>query len=105
MAPRGCYVPEETPACLDIYVLNEMTEVWSENAAARYDEDHQVKTLAEVEFVAGDMPAKWLCQINHDFHEVKLFLATPGPLRHRGDAPHGLRDLAARPAERSEGDV
>jgi hypothetical protein len=29
-----------------------------------------------VEFVAGDMPAKWMCQINHDFHEVKLFLAT-----------------------------
>jgi hypothetical protein len=22
------------------------------------------------------MPAKWLCRINHDFHEVKLFLAT-----------------------------
>jgi len=32
--------------------------------------------LTEVEFVAGDMPAKWLWHINHDFHEVKCFLAT-----------------------------
>jgi hypothetical protein len=32
--------------------------------------------LTEVEFVAGDMPAQWMCKINHDFHEVKLFLAT-----------------------------
>jgi len=30
--------------------------------------------LTEVEFVAGDMPAKRLRRINHD-HEVKLFLA------------------------------
>jgi hypothetical protein len=103
MAPRGCYVPPETPA-LDMYTLNEMSEVWSENAAALYDEAvvrqwnsvtdipwHKLEKLpddiersicqmctgfAEVEFVAGDMPAKWLCRINHDFHEVKLFLAT-----------------------------
>jgi hypothetical protein len=104
MAPRGCYIPEDTPACLDMYTLNEMTEIWAENAAALYDEavvrqwnsvtdipwdkledlpDDIEKSvcqmctgLAEVEFVAGDMPAKWMCQINHDFHEVKLFLAT-----------------------------
>ena len=103
MAPRGCYVPDDTPA-LDLYTLNEMSEVWSENAAALYDEavvrqwnsvtdvpwdkleklpDDIEKAvcqmctgLTEIEFVAGDMPAQWLCRINHDFHEVKLFLAT-----------------------------
>ncbi|MBQ74351.1 MAG: hypothetical protein CMQ20_04910 [Gammaproteobacteria bacterium] len=103
MAPRGCYVPDETPG-LDQYTLNEMSEVWSENAAALYDEavvrqwnsvtdipwdkleklpDDIEKSvcqmctgLTEVEFVAGDMPAQWLHRINHDFHEVKLFLAT-----------------------------
>ncbi len=103
MAPRGCYVPDDTPA-LDLYTLNEMSEVWSENAAALYDEavvrqwnsvtdvpwDKLEKLpddiersvcqmctgLTEIEFVAGDMPAQWLCRINHDFHEVKLFLAT-----------------------------
>jgi hypothetical protein len=104
MAPRGCFIPEDTPAALDMYVLNEMTEVWSENAAALYDEAvvrqwnsvtdipwdkleelpedieksvcQMCTGLTEIEFVAGDMPDKWLCQINHDFHEVKLFLAT-----------------------------
>ena len=103
MAPRGCFIPSDTPA-LNMYTLNEMTEVWAENAAALYDEavmrqwnsitdipwekleklpDDIEKSvcqmctgLTEIEFVAGDMPAKWLAQINHDFHEVKLFLAT-----------------------------
>ncbi len=103
MAPRGCHVPEETPS-LGLYTLNEKSEFWAENAAALYDEavvrqwnsvtdvpwdkleklpDDIEKSVcqmctgfAEIEFVAGDMPAKWLCQINHDFHEVKLFLAT-----------------------------
>jgi hypothetical protein len=27
--------------------------------------------LTEVEFIAADMPVKWLWHINHDFHEVK----------------------------------
>ncbi len=103
MAPRGSFVPAETPG-LDMYTLNEMSEIWSENAAALYDEAvvrqwnsvtdvpwHKLEKLpddiersvcqmctgfTEIEFVAGDMPAKWLCRINHDFHEVKLFLAT-----------------------------
>ena len=103
MAPRGCYVPEETPG-LDQYTLNEMAEVWAVNAGALYDEavvrqwnsvtdipwDKLEKLpediersvcqlctgLTEIEFVAGDMPAQWLARINHDFHEVKLFLAT-----------------------------
>jgi len=104
MAPRGCHVPEDTPEQLAQYTLNEMSEVWSENAAALYDEavvrqwnsvtdvpwdkleklpDDIEKSvcqmctgLTEVEFVAGDMPAQWMARINHDFHEVKLFLAT-----------------------------
>ncbi|MFQ5479232.1 MAG: ferritin-like domain-containing protein [Candidatus Binatia bacterium] len=103
MAPRGSFVPDNTPS-LDMYTVNEMSEVWSENAAALYDEavtrqwnsvtdvpwdkleklpDDLEKAMCqmctgftEVEFVAGDMPAKWLCRINHDYHEVKLFLAT-----------------------------
>ncbi len=104
MAPRGCHIPEETPPSLSMYTLNEKSEVWAENAATLYDEavvrqwnsttdipwdklqklpDDIEKAvcqmctgLSEVEFVAGDMPAKWMCRINHDFHEIKLFLAT-----------------------------
>ncbi len=103
MAPRGSHVPLETPS-LGMYDLNDKSEVWSDNAALLYDEAvtrqwnsvtdvpwHKLEKLpddieravcqmctnfTEVEFVAGDMPAKWLCHINHDFHEVKLFLAT-----------------------------
>lgn len=103
MAPRGCYVPPETPS-LGMYDVNEKATVWSDNAAMLYDEAvtrqwnsvqdvpwHKLQklpddiekavcqmctNLTEVEFVAGDMPAKWMCHINHDFHEVKLFLAT-----------------------------
>lgn len=103
MAPRGSFVPPETPS-LGMYDLNEKATVWSDNAAMLYDEAvtrqwnsvtdvpwHKLQklpddiekavcqmctNLTEVEFVAGDMPAKWLCHINHDFHEVKLFLAT-----------------------------
>jgi len=103
MAPRGAVGPKSTPS-LGIYDLNEKAEVWSDNAAMLYDEAvtrqwnsvtdvpwHALRklpediekavcqmctNLTEVEFVAGDMPAKWLCHINHDFHEVKLFLAS-----------------------------
>ncbi len=103
MAPRGSYVPADTPS-LGMYDLNEKAEVWADNAALLYDEAvtrqwnsvtdvpwdkleklpepiekavcQMCTNLTEVEFVAGDMPAKWLCRINHDFHEVKLFLAS-----------------------------
>ena len=103
MAPRGCEVPSGTPS-LGMYDLCDKSEVWSDNAASLYDEAvtrqwnsvtdvpwHKLEklpddiekavcqmctNLTEVEFVAGDMPAKWLCHINHDFHEVKLFLAS-----------------------------
>ncbi len=103
MAPRGCFVPDDAPS-LGLYTLNEMSEVWAENAAALYDEAvvrqwnsvtdipwekleklpedieksicQMCTGFTEIEFVAGDMPAQWLARINHDFHEVKLFLAT-----------------------------
>jgi hypothetical protein len=103
MAPRGCEVPAGTRS-LPMYTMNEMSEVWAENAALLYDEAvvrqwnsvtdvpweklqqlpddieravcQMCTGLTEVEFVAGDMPAKWLHRINHDFHEVKLFLAS-----------------------------
>jgi hypothetical protein len=103
MAPRGCEVPADTP-CLGIYDINEKALVWADNVAKLYDEAVarqwsstrdvpwnqleelpeeiekavcQVCTgLTEVEFIAADLPAKWLWRINHDFHEVKCFLAS-----------------------------
>jgi hypothetical protein len=103
MAPRGCEIPDDTPS-LGIYDVNEKALVWSENVASLYEEavarqwsstrdvpwneleelpDEieravcQICTgLTEVEFIAADLPAKWLWRINHDFHEVKCFLAT-----------------------------
>jgi hypothetical protein len=103
MAPRGCEVPPETPS-LGCYDINDKSMVWADNVASLYDEavarqwssardipwekltplpDDIEKAvcqlcagLSEVEFIAGDMPAKWLWHINHDFHEVKCFLAT-----------------------------
>ena len=103
MAPRGCEIPPGTPS-LGCYDINDKSLVWAENVAHLYDEAVarqwssardvpwekleplpeelekaicQVCTgLAEVEFIAADMPAKWLWHINHDFHEVKCFLAT-----------------------------
>ena len=32
--------------------------------------------LTEVEFIAADAPTRWMGQMNHDFFEVKMFLAT-----------------------------
>ncbi len=103
MAPRGCEIPPETPS-LGIYDINEKGLVWADNVAKLYDEavarqwsstrdipwdrleelpDEIEKAvcqictgLTEVEFIAADLPAKWLWRINHDFHEVKCFLAS-----------------------------
>lgn len=103
MAPRGCEVPEDTPS-LGCYDIDDRATVWADNAGELYEEAvarqwssardipwHKLEplpddieravcqlctTLTEVEFVAGDLPAKWLWRINHDFHEVKLFLAS-----------------------------
>jgi len=103
MAPRGSEIPEHMPS-LGCYDINDKSLVWADNVAHLYDEAvarqwssardipwDQLKpqredlekamcqvctSLAEIEFIAGDMPAKWLWHINHDFHEVKLFLAS-----------------------------
>ena len=103
MAPRGAYVPPETPA-LGCYDIDDKAIVWAENAGELYEESvarqwssardipwekleplpddieravcQLCTQLTEVEFIAGDLPAKWLWRINHDFHEVKLFLAS-----------------------------
>lgn len=103
MAPRGAEVPPETPS-LGCYDIDEKAIVWADNAAELYEEAvarqwssardvpwdrleelpdeieravcQLCTQLTEVEFIAGDMPAKWLWHINHDFHEVKLFLAS-----------------------------
>jgi hypothetical protein len=103
MAPRGAAVPPGTPA-LGSYDVDEKAVVWAENAGELYEEAvarqwssardipwerleplrddleravcQLCTQLTEVEFIAGDLPAKWLWRINHDYHEVKLFLAS-----------------------------
>lgn len=103
MAPRGAAVPPETPS-LGCYDINEKGLVWADNAAELYEEAvarqwssardipwHKLRPLpddiekavcqlctqlSEVEFIAGDLPAKWMWRINHDYHEVKCFLAS-----------------------------
>ena len=103
MAPRGAEVPPETPN-LGCYDIDDRAVVWADNAAELYEEAvarqwssardipwdrleplpedieravcQLCTQLTEVEFIAGDLPAKWLWRINHDYHEVKLFLAS-----------------------------
>lgn len=105
-APRGAVrdpYEAEMPV-LEDYTLLEKNEVWAENVQSLYEEakarqwnatrdipwreleplpeDLEKATcqlctfLTEVEFVAGDFPAKWLYRIPQDFLEVKSFLAT-----------------------------
>lgn len=89
---------------LDDYTVVDRNEVWAENVISLYEEakarqwnatrdipwseltplpdDLEKATsqlctfLTEVEFVAGDFPAKWMHRIPQDFLEVKSFLAT-----------------------------
>ena len=103
MAPRGCEVPPETPS-LGCYDIGDKAMVWAENAGELYEEAvarqwssardipweklrplpddieravcQLCTQLTEIEFIAADLPAKWMWRINHDFHEVKLFLAS-----------------------------
>ena len=103
MAPRGCEIPPDMPS-LGTYDIDDRGTVWSDNCAELYEEAvarewssardipwdrlqelpddieravcQLCTQLTEVEFVAGDLPAKWLWRINHDYHEVKLFLAS-----------------------------
>lgn len=102
MAPRG---GEREAVMPDMgYTLNKRADVWAENVMDLYEEavsrqwsatrdiewseipdiepdlEHalcQVCTvLSEVEMIAADFPAKWMWQINHDYVEAKMFLAT-----------------------------
>jgi len=105
-APRGAvrdaYV-DRMPTIGD-YTVVDKNEVWAENVITLYEEakarqwnatrdipwdelqplpeDLEKATcqlctfLTEVEFVAGDFPAKWLYRIPQDFLEVKSFLTT-----------------------------
>jgi hypothetical protein len=105
-APRGSVrepYAAEMPT-LEDYTVLDRGEVWAENVLTLYEEakarqwnatrdipwneleqlpeDLEKATcqlctfLTEVEFVAGDFPAKWLYRIPQDFLEVKSFLAT-----------------------------
>ncbi|GIW44458.1 MAG: hypothetical protein KatS3mg077_1740 [Candidatus Binatia bacterium] len=105
-APRGSVrdpYRDEMPEVEDYTVL-ERDEVWAENVMTLYEEakarqwnatrdipwdeltplpeDLEKATcqlctaLTEVEFVAGDFPAKWMYRIPQDFLEVKSFLST-----------------------------
>lgn len=89
---------------IDDYVVTDRDEVWADNVITLYEEakarqwnatrdipwdelrplpdDLEKATcqlctfLTEVEFVAGDFPAKWMYRIPQDFLEVKSFLAS-----------------------------
>ncbi|MCC7410567.1 MAG: ferritin-like domain-containing protein [Gammaproteobacteria bacterium] len=105
-APRGSIrepYRERMPICESYTVLNR-DDVWAENVETLYEEakarqwnatrdipwgeleplpeDLEKATcqlctfLTEVEFVAGDFPAKWMYRIPQDFLEVKSFLST-----------------------------
>jgi hypothetical protein len=99
---RDPYVTEMPT--LEDYVVLERRDVWADNVASLYEEakarqwnatrdiawneleplpeDLEKATcqlctvLTEVEFIAGDFPAKWLYRIPQDFFEVKSFVAT-----------------------------
>lgn len=105
-APRGSVrdpYRDEMPV-IESYTVTDRNELWAENVLTLYEEakarqwnatrdipweeleplpdDLEKATcqlctfLTEVEFVAGDFPAKWLYRIPQDFLEVKSFLAT-----------------------------
>ena len=102
MAPRGAFIPDDVPSLG--FTLNDKAEVWADNVTALYEEAvarqwssardipwDELKPLpddleramcqlctflTEVEFIAADAPTRWMSQMNMDFFEVKLFLAT-----------------------------
>ncbi|HEV2171868.1 MAG TPA: hypothetical protein VGR40_13015, partial [Candidatus Binatus sp.] len=102
MAPRGATIVEELPSLG--FTINEKAECWADNVSELYEEAvarqwssardipwTELKPLpddleramcqlctflTEVEFIAADAPTRWMGQMNHDFFEVKMFLAT-----------------------------
>jgi hypothetical protein len=105
-APRGSIREpyRERMPIVESYTVLDRDELWADNVIGLYEEAKarqwnatrdipwselerlpevlekatcQLCTfLAEVEFVAGDFPAKWLYRIPQDFLEVKSFLST-----------------------------
>ena len=102
MAPRGSLIPDDLPSLG--FTINDKAACWADNATELYEEAvarqwssardipwDELKPLpeeleramcqlctflTEVEFIAADAPTRWMSQINQDFLEVKLFLAT-----------------------------
>ena len=102
MRPRGAAKREAVPR-LEYYVRDK-ADTWSQNASMLYEEAVQRQWssatdipwekleplpdrveramcqfctfLTEVEFIAGDVPGKWLPKISNEHYEVKLFLAS-----------------------------
>jgi hypothetical protein len=102
MAPRGAFLPPGLPSLG--YRLNRKSEVWSDNAAALFEEGkarhwvpahavpwaaldrsgydertagawRQLATeLVSIGLVTGDVPARWEYQMNQEFHEVKYLM-------------------------------
>lgn len=102
MAPRGAFLPPGLPSLG--YRLNRKSEVWSDNAAALFEEGkarhwapahavpwqaldeaelgereaaawRQLATeLISIGLVTGDVPARWEYQMNQEFHEVKYLM-------------------------------
>ncbi len=105
-APRGSVREpyRDRMPVLEEYVVTVRDEVWADNVVTLYEEakarqwnatrdipwaelealpeDLEKATcqlctfLTEIEFVAGDFPAKWMARTAQDFLEVKSFLAT-----------------------------
>ncbi len=102
LRPRGAAARPAAPRMG--YYVREKADIWSQNASLLYEEAVQRQWssatdipwetlqplpdrveramcqfctfLTEVEFIAGDVPGKWLGQISNDHYEVKLFLAS-----------------------------
>jgi len=100
--PRGA-APRPGVASVG-YTIRDRADVWAENATFLYEEALQRQWssatdipwreltelpedleramcqlctyLTEVEFIAGDVPGKWIPQIPSEYFEAKLFLAT-----------------------------
>jgi hypothetical protein len=102
-APRGAdFDADDLPSMG--YTLNTRAEAWADNMGKLYEEAvarqwsstrdipwHALEPLpkdieyamcqlctffTEVEFIAGDVPGRWLSEVNNAFHETKLFMAT-----------------------------
>ena len=106
MTPRGAVREQyrDRLPVMTQFRLVDKWEVWSDNVTTLYEEAKfrqwnatkdiawtelepvnedlekaacQLATfLTEIEFAAGDFPAKWICQIPNEYHEIKSFLAT-----------------------------